>query len=376
MRHSRTIIFFLCITVKCLFAHDLLDYKGRENLERDSSTYRFAFSLSENGSSMVMFLRSELDQGELDVWFGGGGFQVIGNYIGEQNFSHERVVFGPLNNLEPITVKITARNASGKWQIRFIEISRQSLLTTMLASGVLVLLIIISIIVWWRNRIQTSWKWLLIGAGVWFVGVLFKFVVAYLANTPVLASIETSLPRTGYLIAGSTYIGLLTGVFEIGMTLAFAMLIRGIYDNPRRALSVGLGAGAVEALLIALSSLGSYFTVLTGSANSDAILSTLTHAVLVTPLLWLVGPVERIIAILCHTSSRALVLLAVAQRRTRFFWVGFFILTAIDAIAGYAHLAGLINKISTWWIELLLLPFAVSSVLIIKWCYRNWRKGD
>jgi len=91
-----------------------------------------------------------------------------------------------------------------------------------------------------------------------------------------------------------------------------------------------------------------------------------------TPFLWLIGSVERIIAILCHTSSRALVLFAVAQHKARYFWAGFFILTAIDAVAGYVHLAGLINKVSTWWIELLLLPFAVGSVFIIKWCYENW----
>ncbi|KPK64860.1 hypothetical protein AMJ83_01440 [candidate division WOR_3 bacterium SM23_42] len=361
-----------CIVANCLFARDLLDYRGRENLDKDTSTYEFAFTLSENGSSMVMDLKSELEWGELDVWFGGAGFQVIGNYTGEQAFAYEKAVFGPFNSQEPITVRISARHASGRWRIRFSEISRQSLQSTLLVSGLLVVLITIFIVLWWKKSLQTSWKWLLIGAGVWFVGVLFKFVLAYLANAPVFAFIKSSLGHTGYLILGSTYIGLLTGIFEIGMTLVFALLIRGIYDNPRRALSVGLGAGVVEALLIGLSSLGSYVTALTGAVNSAAMMSALSQAMVVTPFLWLIGSVERIIAILCHTSSRALVLFAVAQHKARYFWAGFFILTAIDAVAGYVHLAGLINKVSTWWIELLLLPFAVGSVFIIKWCYENW----
>jgi len=44
----------------------------------------------------------------------------------------------------------------------------------------------------------------------------------------------------------------------------------------------------------------------------------------------------------------------------------------LDAIAGYAHLAGLVNRISAWWIELALLPVAVVAVPIIGWCRRHW----
>ena len=92
-----------------------------------------------------------------------------------------------------------------------------------------------------------------------------------------------------------------------------------------------------------------------------------------TPLLWLVGPVERVIAILCHTSSRALVLLGVA--RGRWFWPfsgGFLIMTAIDAVASYVHLAGLMGQVSVWWIELALAPAALLSIPILVWCIRKW----
>jgi hypothetical protein len=221
-----------------------------------------------------------------------------------------------------------------------------------------------------------SWKWLLLGAGVWFVGVVFKFIVALLANTPVLELFKSMFGQFGYLALGATYIGLLTGVFEIGITLAFALLIRSIYEDRDRALSIGLGAGLVEALLIGFSSIGNYLTVVTGTASTDAIMGALAQAVAVTPVLWLVSPVERIIAILCHVSSRILVLYGFMRRQYRYFWAGFALLTALDAIAGYFHLAGLINKMSLWWIELILLPFAIISIPIIIWCYRHWQDSD
>ena len=105
----------------------------------------------------------------------------------------------------------------------------------------------------------------------------------------------------------------------------------------------------------------------------DQMVAAVAPAATTTPLVFLVGPVERIIAILCHTSSRALVLLGVA--RGRWFWPflgGFVIMTAIDAVAGYVHLAGLMGEVSVWWIELALAPAALLSIPILIWCTRNW----
>ena len=87
---------------------------------------------------------------------------------------------------------------------------------------------------------------------------------------------------------------------------------------------------------------------------------------------WLAGPVERVIAILCHTSSRALVLLSVARRRWAFFWYGFGIMTAIDAVGGAAHLSGALGRFSVWWLEAAIAPFAALSILVIAWCLRHW----
>jgi uncharacterized membrane protein YhfC len=377
---KRSIIIVLSLTLLnlsgVLWASTLLEYEGQENPQEDTAYYEFDLVLSENGSRMLMDLRGDLETGELNVWLGGAGYEVIGNYTGEARFDFEKVVFGPLNNTDPIKVKITSSNASGEWQVCFREMTKAGSLLSLLVSGCLVVLVTLVILLWWRRNIEASWKWLLLGAGVWFVGVVFKFIVAMIANTPVLELLESSLGHTGYLALGATYIGLLTGVFEIGITLAFAFLIRGMYKDADRALSIGLGAGLVEALLIGFSSIGNYLTVATGAANSDVIMNALTQAVATTPLLWLVSPIERIIAILCHTSSRILVLYGVMRHKYRYFWAGFLILSAIDVLAGYFHLAGLINKISLWWIELALLPFAALSIPIIIWCYRHWQDRD
>ena len=186
------------------------------------------------------------------------------------------------------------------------------------------------------------------------------------------------MPHDAYLAVGSLYIGLLTGVFEIGVTLLAALIWRKMAHDAVRGVAVGVGAGAFEAALLG-GSLA--LTLLAASVSQgslrDELLAAIGGSASATPLMLLVAPVERIIAILCHTSSRALVLWGVA--RGRWFWpfaAGFLIMTAIDSVAGYAHLSGQLGKISVWWIELAIAPAAVVSIPIVAWCIRNWPPAD
>ena len=61
-----------------------------------------------------------------------------------------------------------------------------------------------------------------------------------------------------------------------------------------------------------------------------------------------------------------------ARRRAIYFWHGFLLMTAIDAIAGAAYLTGAVTFRSLWWIELAILPFAIISVPILRWCLHQW----
>jgi len=92
-----------------------------------------------------------------------------------------------------------------------------------------------------------------------------------------------------------------------------------------------------------------------------------------TPLIWLIGPVERALALLVHASSRALVLLGVAYKRPWMVWGGLAIFTAVDGIAGGAIVFRMKHAgFSAWWIELAIAPLAVLGVFILRWCYRQW----
>ena len=139
------------------------------------------------------------------------------------------------------------------------------------------------------------------------------------------------------------------------------MIWRCLAANPARAVAVGLGAGAFEAVLLGLGAFAGSLGALAGG-QGDMILRTLAGPSSHTPLLWLTGPTERVIAISCQTAARVLVLRAVAAHRWLGFWAGFAWLSALDLLAGVALLTGMTTSRSLWLAELMILPLGALAV--------------
>lgn len=357
-----------------LSSRSLVDFHGIESADKDTSYYLFEFTLSNKESRMVFDFSGTFESGEINVRLTGGGYEVIGNYTEQDTFSHNNIIFGPLNNSEPIRVQVQTTKAIGEWTIKLTESSSSGVTLSFLASGILIIITCILLLIKWKVRSAESFIYPLLGAAAWFISIIAKFLFAYWLNTPILEFIKSALGQTGYLTIGSLYIGSLTGIFEIGIALVFVLSIKKLYENAERGIGYGLGAGTIEALLIGFSQVGAFIMLITGSPGSDNMITEYSSLASNTPVLFLVAPVERIIAILCHTSSRALIVLAAAKRKQIYLWLGFLIMTGIDAVAGYAHLAGYVTTVSTWWIELALVPFAILSIIIIIWYYNNWSR--
>lgn len=235
---------------------------------------------------------------------------------------------------------------------------------------------VVAVICWrWFSRVQFRWFWA--GAGLWAVAVLLKIICALLMNEAVIGFLKEKLPYSPLVLVGGLFVGVQSSVFEIGLTFLAVLVWRRLGRDADRAIAIGTGAGAFEALLLGAASLISMLTALAGVPGTEPVRESIATVAATTPLFWLVGPVERIIAILCHASTRALVLLGVTHRKPVMVLSGFLIFTLLDGVAGAAHVSGMIGKVSTWWIELAVLPFALISIPILRWCYAAWpAQGD
>src|SRR4051794_40829457 len=112
----------------------------------------------------------------------------------------------------------------------------------LLVSGFGMIAVGIAAVVLWRRRSGAPWRWFAAGAAVWAVGVTLKFAWAIALNEPILRALGGTMPRGAALAAACVYIGVLTGVFEIGTTLAAGLFFRGMARDPARGVAVGVGA--------------------------------------------------------------------------------------------------------------------------------------
>ena len=227
-------------------------------------------------------------------------------------------------------------------------------------------------VVLWKRASAVRWRWFWIGAAVWTAGVVLKNVFSAIANKDALSWLNSHLPHWGYPAAASLYIGLLTGIFGIGTAFFAARRWPAMTFSADRAIAVGLGAGAFEALLMGLSPLITGIIVVTGNFKPDPHTYQELLKSLAIPAYVLIGTVERIIVILCHTASRGLVLLAVARGRMQSFWWAFLLMTGLDAVVGWTYFSGFMKTRSEWWVELMILPFGILSVYVIVRLLKRW----
>jgi hypothetical protein len=241
-----------------------------------------------------------------------------------------------------------------------------------LAAGLGMIVVAIGAVITWRRISHAAFRWFWIGAGLWTVAVAVKVVLALLTNAPVIGFLKDNVSYPLLVACGGLFLGVQSSLCEMGFTLLAVLIWRQLGKEGGRAIAIGVGAGAFEAFLLGLAQCVTAAVVSVGLPGTESISDQLAKGVDHTPLLWLVGPVERVIAILCHASSRALILLGVVHRRLMMIVWGFVLFTLLDGIAGGVHVSGKLGTYSYWWIEVVFLPFALVSVPILRWCYAKY----
>ena len=257
--------------------------------------------------------------------------------------------------------KLRTENAVGDWQIQgedtFLEFK-----PSLLGSGILMVLVGVGTAAMAKWKWRISWRWLWCGALLWVIAVAVKILIAFLLNKPLLGALKNLLPNPLYLILGSSYLGLLTGLTEVAITLAAGLIWRRLALDARRAVGIGLGAGAIEAALLGLGALAASVT----TTSIHGIPSTFSATLILAPV------IERLSVIPCHAAARVMALYTVATRRWLWFWAGFGLLSAIDAVAGFYHLMNWPNAVNPWLLELPLIVFPVLSIPILQYLCRHW----
>lgn len=237
----------------------------------------------------------------------------------------------------------------------------------LITSGVMLVIVFLLILIW-QKKTRGLLRWVGIGCISWIVSVLLKATIAFFLNEHIFNFLKSLFGNSGYVILGSIWLGLLTGITEI--TIGYFVAKNRKYISFQQGSGYGLGFGVIEAILM---SVGFAILVLIemympGNLPNDVL-------GLIINISWnTVGTVnlERLLAFIIHITCGVLLVYSLSSKKLIFFWIAFVFKSAVDAVAGSLHLAGVATKWSPWLVDVFFIPFAIFGVWISINLYRKW----
>jgi uncharacterized membrane protein YhfC len=220
-------------------------------------------------------------------------------------------------------------------------------------------------VIFWKKRSQVQFKFFLWGGLSWFVATILKTVVS-IPTAQIITGLRDISPKYISEPLLWLYIGLLTGVFECGVSYVFIYRIQRLrIASWSESIGYGLGFGATEALLLGIYTFVIVLLIIFIPDQLPPEILILADPSKASLLAIPVPIVERSIVILLHTFSSVLIIFAVQNKEPRLFWFSFLYKTVMDAVAGYFQITyGLQNLTvkGVWLVELILLPFGLIGI--------------
>lgn len=213
--------------------------------------------------------------------------------------------------------------------------------------------------------------------------IVFALVLEQAVHLLVFRSaIGTTIMQNSWLFA--LYGGMMAGVFEeSGRLVVFSTLLKRRMDNDGDALMFGAGHGGIEVIIVftiaMVTNLVYAISLVLGKgpfmlAGLEAERLAFTQAIFTTlsttaPPLYLVGLVERIIAVILHLCFSVLVWISVKGAKRQLFWIALFLHAAVDVVAVLMSRTG----VSILLIETVVALFALLSAFLAHRAYRAHR---
>jgi uncharacterized membrane protein YhfC len=227
------------------------------------------------------------------------------------------------------------------------------------------------------GRRRSLWAAAGIGAGAWAIAVALKLAWAIPMNPIVWRGLDRALGKSAGGPFFWLYVGLLTGVFECGVTLLLVRRTRLRSAAWDEAAAFGAGFGATEALLLGVAQV---VAVAATIAFFDGIPADQKQAVAKAyghPTGAFLPVVERVTAVIAHAFSCVLIVFGVRLRRQRWFWSAFAYKTALDGFAAWAVLSFGVKEsvVKMAEFEAMVAAFAVVGVAGLAWLRRPAYNG-
>ena len=240
------------------------------------------------------------------------------------------------------------------------------------------LIILVCALVFIRLRLKTKIKPFLVGGLTW---LLFATMLEGSVHGVVLSIFPGLRENT---LAFAIYGGLMAGIFEeLGRYLAFKVFFKRDMENDKNALAYAAGHGGFEALvLVGLTMVSNIvLSVLINTGGADVILASVPaeagtelntmfgQLAASTPADFLLGMLERGVAIVLHLSMSVFVWFSVKKCK----WLLYPAAVFIHALADFMAVI-LAKALPLWSVELILCAFAVLAALLARVVWKKYAR--
>ena len=242
----------------------------------------------------------------------------------------------------------------------------------MAAQLVMSLLVPLGLFIYFHKKKWLSWKPL--GVGI-LIFLLFSQVLEKALHVVMIDPSGTSLKWTDSVALFVLYAALAAGVFEeVGRYVGFRWMLKKHHEY-KDGLSFGLGHGGIEAILIGvfgavnalvLASLiqSGMFDKTIAPTLPDGQAELIKDQILHTPFaMYILGGLERALALVFHIAMSLLVLLGVRKRNFRYV-IYAILLHALMDTAPALYQAHVVTNV--WLIEAVIFLFAVAAFLFTR----------
>jgi uncharacterized membrane protein YhfC len=261
-----------------------------------------------------------------------------------------------------------------QWQPGPIEVPTISPLALMAGIGMVV--VAAGFVVYAIATRQMDWRYAGFGAAGWVIAVVLEYLWATQTHPIVYGALSEALPEEALRPILYLYTGVLTGVFEVAAVwLAMRYSRLGQETTWNRAFSFGVGFGAVEALLLGISSLASIIMAM--NAPDLFPLEALRQiAQASSPLFGLAPVVEHAFMVLIHISTSVFVFYSIAKQQPRWFWLAFGYKAIVDAAAAFGQILGLDTLSTVWTVGALVIAWGLIGWWGARWVRRGYPDSE
>jgi hypothetical protein len=366
------IVFVVALASFVARAAVFVEYEERLGPELVSDTAQYPLIVERPDSTYAVDVQAVLREGSGVLRITDPNGAEIYRHLWGDRISQELAPLGPLDVAGEYHVVVDVEGALGHWRVRVAEVPDAAQLRSIALAGPLLGLVGLAFLLAWRFGTHAQWRWFAVGGGARIAAAAFALAVVLVYHFTVRGTLGNRLPYARYLILDGGVIGVASGIAAVLAFLIAGYMFRGSRKNAPNAIALGVGAGVIETLVSSIVTIMGTGLLFGNSPKSEKWMLQLAYDATLTPLLPLVEPAKFICVILCLMATGGLALMAIAARRRGLLFPAFLLASGFYAVLGAAPVWALEGAASKWWILSGALPFAITSVFVVRWCLREW----